>query len=84
MKPTSLELTLDLTHPSLTGSEDRSVARVLRLIADRIEAEGICPGGVWGGVVDGNGSGRVGYWVVRAGGGSEEQDLRDFIKGDCD
>ena len=61
MKPTIFELTLNLEHPSFAGRENQTVARALRLAADRVEAEGICPGGVWGGII----ADRVGHWVVR-------------------
>jgi hypothetical protein len=73
MKPTSVELTLNLAHPSLTGSETRDAARLLRLAADQIEEGGLCPGGVYGGVIPtGAGAGdRVGYWIVRAEGATE-------------
>jgi hypothetical protein len=65
MKPTALELTLDL---AVTGSENRDVARVLRLAADQIEERGLCPGGVWGGEIPPGvtRAERAGYWIVRA------------------
>lgn len=66
MTPTALEVTLDLTKCEGTGAHtDTQAAVALRRLADQIEREGICPGGVWGGVMCDESLREIGYWIVR-------------------